>query len=222
MRVEIEFVEIDTWPQPDTPERRNAPFKATWFKTQTLLVRELHNVGAQDVQLWTMHGLGQRRNDGTPRTDRQPSHPGVILTFQRHSWNTATQATEVVEMRFPCDTFALWEDNVRAIALALEALRKVDRYGVNPGSQYTGFRALPPAPNGHAAMTPEQAARFILDNHGLDDMPPCTPQALIKNPVYTDFLYKHAAKRLHPDKGGDATEFQKLEEARRILREIAQ
>lgn len=218
MSLDLEFVEIDTWPQTDTSERRNAPFKATWFKTQELLAKELHNISATEVQLWTMHGLGQRRNDGTPRTDRQPSHPGVILTFKRQSWNDATKATEVIEMRFPCDTFALWEDNVRAIALALEALRKVDRYGVNPGSQYTGFRALPPAPNGHAQMTPEQAARFIIDNCGANI--PTQPKELIENSDYTDLLYKLAAKRLHPDKGGDAMEFQKLEEARRMLREV--
>lgn len=218
MNIEIEFVEIDTWPQPDTQERRSAPFKATWFRTQELLARELHHVGAQEAQIWTTHGLGQRRNDGTPRTDRQPSHPGVIITFKRNTWNEATQATEVVEMRFPCDTFALWEDNVRAIALALEALRKVDRYGVNPGSQYTGFRALPPAPNGHQTMTPEQAARFIIDNCGASI--PAQSKELIENSEYADLLYKLAAKRLHPDKGGDAEQFQKLEEARRVLREV--
>lgn len=218
MSLDLEFVEIDTWPQADTSERRNAPFKATWFKTQELLTKELHNISATEVQLWTMHGLGQRRNDGTPRTDRQPSHPGVILTFKRQSWNDTTKATEVVEMRFPCDTFTLWEDNVRAVALALEALRKVDRYGVNPGSQYTGFRALPPAPNGHTQMTPEQAARFIIDNCGANI--PAQPKEIIENSDYTDLLYKLAAKRLHPDKGGDAMEFQKLEEARRMLREV--
>jgi len=46
---------------------------------------------------------------------------------------------------------------VRAIALALEALRKVDRYGVRSGSQYAGFKALPPG-DFAAAMTPELAA----------------------------------------------------------------
>lgn len=40
-------------------------------------------------------------------------------------------------LSYPCDTFTTLQDNLRVIALALEALRMVDRYGVTRrGEQY--------------------------------------------------------------------------------------
>jgi hypothetical protein len=53
--------------------------------------------------------------------------------------------------------------NARAIALGLEALRKVDRYRITKrGEQYTGWSALPPAtPMGAAKMTADDALEFF-------------------------------------------------------------
>jgi len=47
----------------------------------------------------------------------------------------------------PCDSFRDWEANLRAIALSLEHLRAVDRYGVTTEEeeQYTGWLRLPAA-----------------------------------------------------------------------------
>lgn len=43
---------------------------------------------------------------------------------------------------FATDACELWQHNVRSIALGLEALRAVDRYGITRrGQQYAGFRA---------------------------------------------------------------------------------
>jgi hypothetical protein len=52
--------------------------------------------------------------------------------------------------------------NARAIALGLEALRKVDRYRITKrGERYTGWSALPPAtPMGAAKMTADDALEF--------------------------------------------------------------
>lgn len=45
--------------------------------------------------------------------------------------------------QFAVDTFTSWEDNLRAIVLGMEALRKVARYGIVKGNeQYTGWRQL--------------------------------------------------------------------------------
>ena len=47
-------------------------------------------------------------------------------------------------MTYATDRFFAWQDNVRAIALGLEALREVDRYGIaKKGEQYAGWKALP-------------------------------------------------------------------------------
>jgi hypothetical protein len=45
--------------------------------------------------------------------------------------------------QFAVDVFPTWQANLRAITLGLEALRRVQRYGiVKEDEQYTGFKAL--------------------------------------------------------------------------------
>ena len=79
------------------------------------------------------------RTDGLPYANaRYGTNPGVIVSFDsRHG-----------PLRYATDAFTEWQDNLRAIALSLEALRAVDRYGVTRrGEQYTGWRAIAaPAP----------------------------------------------------------------------------
>ena len=78
-----------------------------------------------------------------------------------HSADTRADTPRVVvsfdschgPLRYQCDRFTTtragtkaWHANVRAIALGLEALRKVDRYGIaGSGEQYRGWTALPAA-----------------------------------------------------------------------------
>lgn len=79
-----------------------------------------------------------RVTDGMPRADAKPEHPGIIVNIEPRN---------KPPMSFPCDTFTHWHDNLRAIALTLEALRKVDRYGVTQtGQQYRGWQAIEAAP----------------------------------------------------------------------------
>ncbi len=216
----IEAVAMNKWPEKDTKDRRSAPFRATWFKTKELLEAELDKVHARDVELRTTHERDQRRSDGWPRADRQPRHPGVVLTFEKYAgFNPETNQSEYVALRFPCDTFLSWEDNVRAIALALEALRKVDRYGITAGSQYSGYKALPAADLGVNGLTPELAAQFIADSAGMGNVP-SVAKSVLEIPAFADSVYRAAAKNLHPDKGGNADDFAKLERSMTMVREI--
>lgn len=207
------------WPEKDAAERRPAPFKSSWQNTLDLLAHELDSIGASDVTLNTMHSPDDVRLDGKLRGDsRAPAHPGVILTFERFDGLDEQSNSKYVKLRFPCDTFTYWKDNVRAIALALEALRKVDRYGVRTGSQYAGYKALPPG-DFTVDMTPELAADFIAKAAGMGNVPSIA-NSILATPVFADTVYKTAAKALHPDKGGTAEEFKKLESAMRLVREV--
>jgi hypothetical protein len=49
-------------------------------------------------------------------------------------------------------------------------------------------------------------------------MPDAGHQILV-NDVFADLAYKTAAKKLHPDLGGNEREFQKLESSMRLVRE---
>jgi hypothetical protein len=216
----IEAVRMSKWPEKDTKDRDSARFKATWFKTKELLIAELEKVNARDIELRTMHDDSQRRSDGWPRADKQPAHPGAILVFEKYiGWDPETKQSRYELLRFPCDTFRLWEDNVRAIALALAALRQIDRYGVKTGSQYAGFKALPAADIGANGLSPELAADFIATAAGMGNVP-SVAKSIIENSVFAESVYKTAAKTLHPDKGGNAQEFAKLEGAMRLVREL--
>lgn len=175
------WVPIEQWPGEATKpgERRDSPFSGSWQSTMDLLDRELFHIGARDVVLEGFFSRAQLRLDGSLRADATPSSPGIVLSFKRDG-QTFT---------FPCDTFETWRDNLRALALALEALRKVERYGVTRRhEQYAGWLKLPPAPE-PGKMTPEAAKQFLeLHSEPLTVSAETFKQA-----------YRTAAAKLHPD-----------------------
>lgn len=210
---------LGKWPETATEERRKAPFKASWSDTLQLLSFELKQLEAQRISLQTMHSPDDVRLDGKLRGDsRAPTHPGVVLTFEREGWDEKAGQSKFESMRLPCDTFTYWKDNVRAIALALEALRKIDRYGVRSGAQYAGFKALPAGDSGFE-MSPELAADFVAKSAGMGSVP-AVANSILQNVVFGESVYKTAAKLLHPDKGGNPEEFKKLEAAWRLVKAV--
>jgi hypothetical protein len=217
--MEINMQGLSVWPEQGVTDRRNSPFRANWSATLDLLDAELHHLSAREIVLQTMHHAEDFRLDGRLRGDaRKPTHPGVILGFERFAGVTEQGHSQWEQMRFPCDTFTEWKDNVRAIALALEALRKIDRYGVRSGSQYTGFKALPPG-DFATTITPEIAADFIAKSAGMGNVP-AIANSILANAVFAESVYKTAAKSMHPDKGGDAEEFKKLQSAWALVKEL--
>ncbi len=177
--------------------RRRTPFKAPWGRTQVLLDRELAALGASEVIFQLDMSERDIRIDGYPRANARPSTPAVIISFRsRHGW-----------LRYQCDTFEGgaegWQDNVRAIALGLEALRQVERYGITKrGEQYTGWKALPASTLSHA-----EAEIFIRQY-----------AAQIGQPIDLTQAYRFAAKVLHPDaSGGSRPLWEQLQRAKAVL-----
>lgn len=193
---------IGTWPGPLNPDRRPSSFKAPLRSTMDTLDRELWALAAKDVRLQVALTPEQFRIDGRPRAGARADHPGIILTLQ----------SRYGALSYPCDTFTTWQDNLRAIALALEALRKVDRYGVTKrGEQYRGFLALEAtaAPAGFPDVDSawEYLCR-VTDSLGTRRGPGTIPVVL-----------RHAQRLSHPDTGGDATTFHRVSLAEAKLRE---
>lgn len=129
---------IGAWPGTRTPDRarKSSPFSSSLSDTLGLLSRELRSLGASDVWLEVAIPAGDAwRLDGRPRAHARADHPGVVLSFTSRALRK--------ELRYATDRFAAWQDNLRAIALGLEALRKVERYGIaNRGEQYAGWAQL--------------------------------------------------------------------------------
>lgn len=193
---------ITAWPGQLTRGRRRAPFFAKWHTTLADLKRELRQLQARNTVLQVAMADRDFRVDGYPRADRRPEHPGVILSFDsKHG-----------PLSYPCDTYTDWTDNLRAIALAMEALRAVDRYGVTRrGEQYAGWKALPPGAGSTSSSgfaTADEALRWM---RAFDQTVPDAETLLPRD------LYRRLAKRLHPDAGGDRTTWDQLDEARGLL-----
>lgn len=97
------------------------------------LNRETRALEARNVRVQIAVPASRFRQDGMPYADAKPEHPGLILTMD----------TKHGALSYPCDTYPTWQDNLRAIAFSLEALRKADRYGVTKrGEQYRGNLAI--------------------------------------------------------------------------------
>jgi hypothetical protein len=177
---------ITTWPgEPRTDAQRvRSPFDSSYSDTLVLLDRELRMLRATVTVVQLAVNEGQLRRDGKLYANTRPDHPGVILSFD----------TKQGHFRYTADRFTHWQDNLRAIALGLEALRKIERYGIGSGTeQYTGFLQLEVQTLTHA-----EAVAF-LDEHG--------------------GTYRNAARKLHPDnpETGDPGLFNRLQDVRRVL-----
>lgn len=133
---------IGTWPGSRTPpHERRSLFSASFGSTLDVLNRELYYLGATEVVLELAIPAGDRywRTDGRPRAHVRADHPGVVLALRsvekEHVWPAG-------RARFATDRFTSWQQNLRAIALGLNALRTFDRYGLGDDAQYRGFAQL--------------------------------------------------------------------------------
>lgn len=197
---------ISTWPGERRRFHSRAPFRTQWSLTLDLLGRELRMLNAQRVVLEIDVREIDLRNDGELRANARPASPAVVLSFKsKHG-----------PLRYPCDRFSGWQDNVRAIALALEALRKVDRYGVTAhGEQYRGWRALP-ATTG-PTMTATRAAELLAKHAYPSDRPDGHVPNALRAAGAARRMALAAVKHTHPDAGGDREAFEAVQTARRVL-----
>lgn len=205
MNLNATFRPIDTWPGERTRSPKPSPFRASWPATLDLLKRELGHLAAREVVIQLALSDRDIRLDGYPRAHARPEHPGVILAFE----------SKYGPLKYATDVFSDWQDNVRAIALGLEALRKVDRYGITRrGEQYTGWKALPQSTA--PTMTTAAAANWVCMLAG---DPEITGEVVERSAHAFTAAYRLAARRTHPDVAGEhrTQDFQQLQEAKRVL-----
>jgi hypothetical protein len=198
---DVRFTSLPTWTRKPAAEGRAAAFKTPYTQTLENLEREIRKLDGRDVRIEAGFLPHQIRVDGWPRGGAEPAHAGVVLYF-------TTGKDEA--LCFPCATYSKMHHNVHAIALTLECLRSVDRYGVTLAhEQYRGFLALPaPADTG---LTVEMAA-FVFASFAAvpkDDV--------LGNTAAFKGAYRQTAARLHPDRGGSMKDWQEFQDAAVIL-----
>lgn len=176
---DVAWKPIEAWPGEYTERRQRSRFEAGLGDTQNLLDRELNQIGCNgQIIIEADLSHAQIRVDGHPRA-KSKIPPPIKITIPTRKHGTLVYAT---------DRFDHWADNLRAIALGLEALRKVERYGITDrGQQYKGFAALP------AGSKAERPAEVIARVSGLPvDIVLMEPGAAVRQAQF----------RAHPDRGG--------------------
>lgn len=209
---------LEAWPGKLTAARRKSQFSAPLSDTLALLSRELRLLEERERQPDTVLQMALReqdfRNDGLPRASAVPEHPGVILNIYPRNAGSA-------ELSFPCDTFTDWRDNLRAITLTLEALRKINRYGVaETGQQYRGWRAIE---SGDASamrtFTADDAAEVVFMFAGREHEGSSALEEMLRDPNTARRIIRAAKSQAHPDRnGGDRAAWNSLESALELLR----
>lgn len=202
------------WPSPLT-EAPYSPFKAGFDSTIDVLDRELSMLDVDEATIQLDISERDARG-GRLRADTKVKYRGVILSFDAPGLGALTYSCYAYDNRFGKPSAEAWRQNLRAIALGLEALRKLERYGIaNRGQQYAGWREIGTGiPLGEATMSKEDAARFVVD---AAELPPEWCAKVIADPETRARVYRSASKRLHPDQGGDAALFVKLGKAKQVL-----
>ena len=136
-------------------------------KATDRLEEEVKRIGGKDPVLSTNVTLNMR---GVPRGDENPSDSGVALYFLFKKKPTV----------LACDSYYRVADNIAAIAAHIEALRRIERYGVGTIEQaLAGYRALP------ADTAADWRAVFGLTGSVTVDQ--------------VDAAYKALAREKHPD-----------------------
>lgn len=203
--------------EPRPPEaNRASQFSATLGSTVSMLATELRALDAQNVVLEIDIRERDLRVDGLPRADAKVHGDAVAISFDskfgplryatgEYSGSYVWRGGNEGSVRVPG-----WQANLRAIALSMEALRSVDRYGVSKrGEQYTGWRQLPASTDPADAIQTTEQAYAIIARHA-----DCTIDIA---KIATADAIRKAIKATHPDAGGDSDEFRQVQRARTLL-----
>lgn len=148
---------------------------------------ELCRMGLREDDIVISTNLALRL-DGLPRSDqREPDDSGAAVY-----WIDKTGATRCMAI----DCYTRVADNLAAIAATLEAMRAIERHG---GAEildraFTGFTALP---------SPDSTASW-WDVLGVERS---AARADIES------AYRRERSKHHPDRGGDAEKFQRVQRA---------
>lgn len=174
-----------------------SPFDAPLTATLHVLQRELKMLNARQIVLQVGYREQDLRLDGMPRATARMIHDGVALSFES-KWGPLRYETNEFTQRYYSSGEG-WQQNLRAIALGMESLRKVDRYGVSKrGEQYTGWRAIPMSTDAADSLTSATQAREYLQEKWSGDI-------------------TAAIKATHPDAGGDSDEFRRVMKAKELI-----
>ena len=174
------------WPRNET--YAVAHFNVSYDKALRDLGYELRRLGAESAYISTDRPL---RIDGQPRGGMQPETPAVALYFVRNG----------NQLCIPCDKYRTVRDNIRAIGLTVEAIRRMERYGTSQMVEATlsGFAVVPEYASPNVGLRPWYDV--------LEVSPNASPEVIKAS-------FRAKAAQTHPDAaGGSTAAFQEVKRA---------
>lgn len=177
------------WKRTPSYKRQVGRYKVDFAVARDQAMDEVRLLGANSAVLSTNIPV---RKDGLPYNNfRQPDDPGVALY-----WTVRTGVGEFEQRVIACDAWRTVRDNMRAVCLAIAAIRSLERTGATEimDRAYQGFAALP------AGESWRDVLGFRHDGqlHWSD----------VQN------RYRELARKHHPDRGGDPDFMVRLNRAR--------
>lgn len=153
-------------------ERQSRSVRVSIYVATQRLEDQIQRLGAVNPTLSTNVSL---RLDGRPRSNDEPRDPGAAIYFRFNGRATV----------LACDRYIRVADNIAAMAAHIDALRRIDRYGVGTLEQaLAGYKALP----ADTAADWRQVFGFKTDER-------VTVEQLQER-------YRERARQVHPDLGG--------------------
>lgn len=164
------------------------PFRTTAERAISSLYQEVRSLRASNLVVSSNCKI---RQDGTPyREDLQATlkDAGVAIYFQ-YGGRPMVMAQ---------DAYNVPLSNIRSLALAIEAMRAIERHGGGHMMQrsFEGFAQLPPP--GSSGGYSKRPWRDVLEVGPIGEL------ASHLQLILAEGQYKALAKKLHPDQGGDA------------------
>ncbi|HEV7717191.1 MAG TPA: hypothetical protein VGO53_16455 [Steroidobacteraceae bacterium] len=189
------------WKRTERFERQRSRYELTFVRARDEVSRSVRLMRGHDIVVSTNVPV---RRDGLPLAgQREPDDPGVAVYWTQFSMSKGSTPRVMA-----CDHWATVRENLRAMGLALEGLRAIERSGASQILEraFAGFAALPATTATPAART----WREVLHLNGL----PVTRDDI-------DTAYKQRVLAVHPDHGGTDADFIEVCQAReQALREV--
>ena len=173
------------WPRTARPENTNR-YKVSFASARDTLVQELKRMGVRELVVSTNIPL---RSDGLPRVNSSEPHDAGVAVYWIESSKAAGQSA-LLSRVIACDRWTRVRDNMRAVGLAVAALRALERSGATQviDRVFQGFAALPADAGVARPARPWREVLGLLDE-------PLSREALRQ-------AYRRAVLRAHPDHGG--------------------
>lgn len=196
----------DGWDRTPSHRRQASKYQTSFVRSRDDIVRQLKLMGATEVVMSTNIPL---RKDGLPLAGMSsPDDPAVAVYWvERGKYNAQSGNYDYQQRVIACDHWRKVEENMRAVCLAIEALRTLKRTGATQVTEraFMGFNAL-------AANNNARSWREVL---GFEDS-----ERVSRTAVTT--RYRELAWLRHPDHGGSNDAMSELNAAHAAaLREVA-